>query len=166
MGEGRGGPSATWDMSVGRPSGRGVIQQRSHTLNPPPYQHCICNQLRFAESLWTVHTALPVSATRAVHCCSITATACHEFGMTVVCRSGLTRHEYMRETGALCNLTLPQLPVGRSTSQGPTPNHSCAAWYVMCCSIHTLTKCVVHAKCRVSFEYSTSLDIWNSCIKK
>jgi len=46
MGEGEGrstGPPATREVSVGRPSEGGVIQQRAHTLNLPPYQHCICN---------------------------------------------------------------------------------------------------------------------------
>ena len=97
-------------------------EHSAHTLNLPPYQHCICNQLRFAK---TVHTPQPVSATWAVHCWAITATACDEPGMTAVCRSGLTRHQYMRETGVLCDLTPLQLPVRRSTSQGP--NHSCTA---------------------------------------
>jgi len=80
-----------------------------------------------------------------------------EFGMTAVCRSGLASHEYMRKTGALCNLTPSQLPIHRSTSQGPPPNHSHVAWYLLSCSIHALS---------ASFEYSTSLKIWNSDIEK
>jgi len=64
----------------------------------------------------------PVTATLAVHCWAITATGCDEFGMTAVCRSGLTRHEYMRET-SLCNLTPPQLPVGRSTGLAGGPKN-------------------------------------------
>ena len=86
---------------VGRPSERGVIQQRAHMLNLPPYQHCICNRSKFAESLQTVHTAQPVRATRAVHCWAITATACDESGTTAVCRSSLTRQEYMKDRRAL-----------------------------------------------------------------
>jgi len=49
IGEGRGvePPAATWEASVGRPSGsrRGINKQRAHTLNQPPCQHCICNQI-------------------------------------------------------------------------------------------------------------------------
>ena len=43
--------------------------------------------------------------------CSLLGTVCDEPGTTAVCLSGLTRHKYMGETGALCNLTSLQLPV-------------------------------------------------------
>jgi len=131
------GPTATWELSVGRLREHGVIQQRTHTLNPPPYQHCICNQLRFAK----LYTCPNLSARLRLFivCSAITATACDEPGMTAVCWVWQDTGDYMRETGALCNLTPLQLPVRCSTSQGPPPNHSCVVWYLLCCSIHALS---------------------------
>jgi len=73
--------------------------------------------------------------------------------MKAVCRSGLTRHEYMRETDALCNLT--PLPVRRSTSQWwPAQLQLCGVMSTVL--QHSRIKCVVHAS--AALVSSTSLD--------
>jgi len=124
MGEGKGrstGPPTTWEVSVGRPSEHGVIQQRAHTLIPPsaPYQHCICNQLRFAK----LYTRPNLSV---------------RLGLFIAGQlqpQGVMSFGWQQSVG----LTPPLLPVRRSTSQGPPPNHRCVAWYLLCCSIHALS---------------------------
>jgi len=155
-----------WEVSVGRPSERGVIQQRAHTLNPPPYQHCICNQLRFAKQCTHAPTCQRECATRAVHCWAITATWGDEFGTTAVCRSGLTRDTCTWDRRALLFDTVTaSRPSPHSTSQGPPPNLKPRG--VISTELqHSRIKCVVHTECRVSFEYLTSLEFWNSRIKK
>jgi len=127
---------------------RGIIQQRAHTLNPPPYQHCICNQLRFAKLyLW------PNPSVR-LRGLFIVGQLQPQRVMSLGWQRSVGRvwqDTSAWETGALCNLTSLQLPVRYSTSQGPPPNHSCTAWY-----LHSCIKCIVHAECHVSFENSST----------
>ena len=140
-GEGRGGTLATWEGSVG-------LAGMDHSTKSTYVESAALSTLHLQpiKICWITLNCTHGPTRQCDSGCSLlgnyiifTATACDEPGMTAVCRSGLTRHEYMREMGALCNLTPPQPPVRHSTSQVPPPNHSRMAWYLLCCSIHTLS---------------------------
>jgi len=166
MGEGRGGPPATWEVSVGRSSERGVIQQRAHTLNPPPYQHCISNQLRFAK----LYTRPNLSARVRNSGCSLLGNYSHR-GWWVWDDSSLSvgsdkRHVYMRQACFVIwhrhsfTASRPSLHFPGAAAQ-PQPRGVISTELQ-----HSRIKCVIHADCCVTFEYSTSVDIWNSRIEK
>ena len=144
MGEGRGGPpvhpqATTWKVSVGRPSGRGIIQQRARTLlNRPPYQHCICNQLRFVK----LYTCPNLSARLGLF---IVGQLQPQGAMTLRWQRSVDRVRQDTSTWERQARfviwhwhSFPSV-VHRFTSQGPPPNHSCAAWYLLCSSIHALS---------------------------
>ena len=103
----------------------------TRVLYPPPYQHCICNRLRFAK----LYTRPYLSAWLGLFivCWAITATGCDDWwvwddsGLSV--GSDKKRVHERDGRGTLCNLTPPQLPVHRCTSRGrrPTNIHALSA---------------------------------------
>jgi len=70
-------------------------------------------------------------------------------GTTAVWKSGLTRHEYMGETGALCNLTPLQLNLSLHYPGVAAQPQLCSVMSTV--SQHSRVKCIVHAECGVKF---------------
>jgi len=64
--------------------------------------------------------------------------------------SGLTGHEYMGETGALCNLTLPSFPPLLHYPPATAQPQLCGVMSTV--SWHSRVKCVVHARLPVTFR--------------
>jgi len=123
-------------------SGRGVNKKRARTLNSLPYQHCICCQSRFAETLLTPVTDMSTKLyttygpTWQRMTCSLFGTACDEPGTTAVCLSGLDKTRVHGRDPARFVIWHRCSFHCRCTSQGPPPNHSCAVW----CLLHSRIK--------------------------
>jgi len=153
MGEGRGGepPAATPEQSVGRPTGRGVNKQRAGTLNLPPYQHCmwpikICRTAIMPETDTSIKLyILPTCESHSG--CSLLAADDSRLP------PGLSTWErpvcfviWLRRSFPCC-----------CTSQGLLPNHSCAAWCLLCCSIHVFSASST-PECCVKFHRTWQTD--------
>jgi len=82
-----------------------------------------------------LYTLPTVRVTRAVHCWTRDVSRL---------ASDLTRHEYMGETGALCNLTPPQLPLSLHYPGAAAQPQLCGVMSTV--SQHSRVKCVVHVR--------------------
>ena len=134
-------------------SGRGVSKQRARTLNLLLYQHCICNQLRFAEPSNTWDSSIKQYMSHGPTCQRLglfivgrgTTAVCCQVWQDTSTRKRRARFVIWRCCSFPC----------RCTSQGPPPNHSCAAWCLLCRSIHVLSVSAT-PECCVKFQISST----------
>ena len=131
MGEWRGGPPATWAV--------GLASVGSFNKECTRWIRRLINTASVIDRDLLNHSKLYTCQRDSG--CSLLASYSHSVwrvwdDSSLSVGSDKTR---VHETGVLCNLTPSQLPVCRSTSKGPPPNHSRVAWYLLSCNIHALS---------------------------